>query len=133
MVFVHHPPFLTGITSMDALGLCAGRDEFAAIVARYPSIERVVAGHYHRPITVRWAGTVGYAAPSTAHQVVLDLRPGEPTRFVLEPPGLALHVWSERTGVVTHAVTIGDFGSPFDVTLEAEYPGSDDARSRPVA
>jgi len=57
----------------------------------------VVCGHHHRPIQTRWSGTLGVVAPSTAHQVVLDLREGKPTRFVMEPPGLVLHLW--RDGV----------------------------------
>jgi len=123
ILLIHHPPFLTGIATMDALGCRDGSAALATIVARHPEIERIVAGHYHRPITVRWAGTIGYAAPSTAHQVALDLRPGEPTHFVLEPPGFTIHTWSQQTGVVSHAVPIGDYGPWFDVTLEAEYPG----------
>jgi 3',5'-cyclic AMP phosphodiesterase CpdA len=123
ILFIHHPPFPTGIQAMDALGCRAGGDALATIVRRHPQIERVVAGHFHRPITVRWAGTIGYAAPSTAHQVALDLRQDEPTRFVLEPPGFAVHTWRQDTGVVSHAVPIGDHGPWFDVTLEAEYPG----------
>lgn len=123
ILFLHHPPFPTGIATMDALGCRRGDTALAAIVARHPEIERVIAGHYHRPVTVRWAGTIGYAAPSTAHQVALDLRAGEPTRFVLEPPGITVHTWSQHTGVVSHAMPIGDHGPWFDVTLEDEYPG----------
>lgn len=123
IVVLHHPPFLTGVESMDEVGLREGRETLATIVARHPQIERVLAGHYHRPISVRFGGTIGHAAPSTAHQVVLDLRPGIPTRFVMEPPGLSVHTWSAATGIVTHSVPIGDYGTPFEVTVEAEYPG----------
>jgi hypothetical protein len=107
---------------MDQLG-CRGGDALAALVGRHPEIERVLSGHYHRPITVRWAGTIGFAAPSTAHQVVLDLRPGAPTRFIMEPPAFAVHTWSPSIGITTHLVPIGDFGVPFDVTLDPDYPG----------
>lgn len=123
ILLIHHPPFPTGIATMDALGCRTGSAELSALVARHPEIERILAGHFHRPITVRWGGTIGYAAPSTAHQVALDLRPGEPTHFVMEPPGFTLHIWSQGTGVVSHAVPIGDYGPWFDVTLEPEYPG----------
>jgi hypothetical protein len=75
------------------------------------------------PIVVRWAGTVGFVAPSTAHQVALDMREGEPTRLVMEPPGIALHVYQASTGVVSHVVPIGDFGPIRDFELAAEYPG----------
>jgi 3',5'-cyclic AMP phosphodiesterase CpdA len=122
LIMMHHPPFLTGVEAMDALRCRAG-DPLAALVARHPEIERVICGHYHRPITVRWAGTVGFATPSTAHQVAFDLRPGEPTRFVMEPPQLAVHAWQPQLGMTTHLVPIGTFGKPFDVTLDPDYPG----------
>lgn len=128
MIVMHHPPFLTGVSGMDELR-CLNGEAMAAIVRRHPEVERVVTGHYHRPIVVRWAGTVGYAVPSTAHQVALDLRPGEPNRFVLEPPGLVAHRWSPETGLVSHLVPIGDFGRPFDVELAEEYA----ARVAPIA
>jgi hypothetical protein len=72
---------------------------------------------------VRYAGTIGFVAPSTAHQVALDLRDGEPTRLVLEPPGLALHVHTPGIGIVSHVVPIGDFGPIRDFELPPDYPG----------
>jgi 3',5'-cyclic AMP phosphodiesterase CpdA len=122
LLMIHHPPFLTGVAAMDQLG-CRGGEALAALVARHPEIERVLSGHYHRPITTRWAGTIAFAAPSTAHQVVLDLRPGARTRFIMEPPALAVHTWNASVGIATHFVPIGDFGAPFEVTLDPDYPG----------
>jgi 3',5'-cyclic-AMP phosphodiesterase len=122
LLLMHHPPFLTGVSGMDEL-ICRTSPSFPALIRRHPEIERILCGHYHRPIQVRFAGTIGFVAPGTAHQVALDLRPGEPNRFVLEPPGLALHVWTPETGVVSHVQPIGDFGLPMDVTLDADYPG----------
>ena len=122
LVFMHHPPFATGVSAMDPM-MCRTAPSFAALIARHPEVERIVTGHYHRPIVVRWAGTIGFVAPSTAHQVALDMRDGEPTRLVLEPPGLALHVHQPATGIVSHVVPIGDFGPVRDFKLAAEYPG----------
>jgi 3',5'-cyclic AMP phosphodiesterase CpdA len=122
LIFMHHPPFRTGVTAMDAM-MCRTSPSFAALIARHPCIERVAAGHYHRPIVVRWAGTIGFVAPSTAHQVALDLRETEPTRLVMEPPGLALHVHREGVGIATHVVPIGDFGPIRDFELDPDYPG----------
>ena len=67
-------------------------------------------GHVHRPIQRRWAGTVVLTAPSTAHQVDLNLHPGTPSGFIMEPPACLLHVWSEALGLVTHTSYIGDYG-----------------------
>jgi len=122
LVFMHHPPFRTGVPAMDPM-MCRIAPSFAELVSRHPEIERIVTGHYHRPIVVRWAGTIGFVAPSTAHQVVLDLRESEPTRWALEPPGFALHVYRDGVGMVSHVVPIGDFGPAREFDLPPEYPG----------
>lgn len=122
LIFMHHPPFRTGVPAMDPM-MCRTAPSFADLIARHSEIERIVAGHYHRPIVVRWAGTIGFVAPSTAHQVALDLREGVPTRLIEEPPGFALHVYRPDTGIVSHVVPIGDFGPIRDFELPAEYPG----------
>jgi 3',5'-cyclic AMP phosphodiesterase CpdA len=74
MIFMHHPPFSTGLADMDRIN-CRNGAAMAAVLRRFDNVERVVCGHHHRPITVRWGGTIGSVAPSTAHQVSLDLAP----------------------------------------------------------
>jgi Icc protein len=112
VVFMHHPPFPTGIGHMDAIN-CSDGAAMAAIIARHPQVERVVCGHHHRPIQIRWAGTIGSVAPSTAHQVTLDLAPGSPSSFHLEPPAYHLHVWVPGAGVITHQAYVGAFAGPY--------------------
>jgi Icc protein len=112
VIFMHHPPFATAIGHMDRIN-CRDGAALAAIVARHPEVERVLCGHHHRPIQTRFAGTIGSVAPSTAHQVTLDLRDGAPAGFVLEPPGLHVHRWSADTGIVTHQAAIGRYPGPF--------------------
>ena len=122
LVFMHHPPFKTGVPGMDPM-MCKTGPSFTDLVARHPEIERIATGHYHRPIVVRWAGTIGFVAPSTAHQVVLDLRESEPPRWALEPPGFALHAYRDDIGMVSHVVPIGDFGLAHEFNLPPGYPG----------
>ncbi len=110
-VVMHHPPFATGITSMDGMGL-QNAAAFAEIVARHPQIERIACGHLHRAIDRRFAGTVAGTAPSTAHQAQLDLRPGARLHFRFEPPGYQLHLWEPETGLVTHTAVFGDWPAP---------------------
>jgi 3',5'-cyclic AMP phosphodiesterase CpdA len=110
-IFMHHPPFATGIGHMDAMGL-RDAENLAAVVRRHPQVERVMCGHLHRAIQVRWAGTVASTAPSTAHQVTLDIRPGAKGTFVMEPPGFQLHVWRPGTGLISHTAYVGAFGGP---------------------
>jgi Icc protein len=108
LVMMHHPPFVTGIGRMDQYGFDGG-DAFAQIVRRHPQIERIVCGHLHRPIETRFAGTIAGTAPSTSHQLVLDLRPeAPPLRVAPEPSGYQLHSWRDGIGLITHTAVIGD-------------------------
>jgi 3',5'-cyclic-AMP phosphodiesterase len=111
IVAMHHPPFDTGIGHMDRAGL-DDPAALAAVVQRHPHVERVIAGHLHRPITVRFAGTVASTCPSPAHQVALDLAPDAAADFVMEPPAFHLHYWDGAT-LVTHTAYVGDFAGPF--------------------
>ena len=112
ILFMHHPPFDCGISAFDNSKLNIGGERFAEIVARHPHVERVMCGHVHRPIQVRWAGTMASIAPSTAHQATLDLRDGAKLSMTMEPPGLALHQWRAGSGLVTHVSYIGDYDGP---------------------
>lgn len=111
VVMMHHPPFATGIAHMDKLGM-AGKEGFAAVIARHRQVERIICGHLHRSIQCRVAHTVASTCPAPCHQVALDLRPDGPSAFMLEPPGYQLHQWIEGTGLVTHTAVIGDFDGP---------------------
>ena len=93
VVFLHHPPFTTGIWWMDCIGL-AGAREFEAIVRRYPNVRLVLAGHLHRPITTNWGGTMVSTAPSTTHQTACNLHPDHEPVIVAEPSMLQLHWWT---------------------------------------
>ena len=117
LVMMHHPPFRTGIDYMDRFGL-GDAAALAAIVARHPQVERILCGHLHRAIDRRFAGTVAGTAPSTAHQIALNLLPEAPLRFMFEPPGYQLHVWREDSGLVSHTAVIGDWSGsyPFRIT-----------------
>jgi len=112
IVIMHHPPFRTGIGHMDRMGL-ADASGLAAVIGRHPQVERVLCGHLHRPIQVRFAGTIASTCPSPAHQVALDLDREAPSRFVMEPPAYQIHQWSEATGVVSHTAFIGEFAGPY--------------------
>jgi len=111
LVLMHHPPFATGITYMDGYGL-ENIPALSQIVSRHRQIERIACGHLHRAIDRRFAGTVAGTAPSTAHQIQLDLRPGARLHFQFEPPGYQLHLWGADTGLVTHTAVLGDWSGP---------------------
>ncbi|MBM3539606.1 MAG: phosphodiesterase [Alphaproteobacteria bacterium] len=108
MIFLHHVPFLTGVTHFDE-AVFFGAEAFAAVVRRHPQVERVVAGHVHRSMSMRWAGTTFSTCPSTAHQFVLDLNPENHVDYALEPPGFQIHAWRAGQGLLTHTLPIGDY------------------------
>jgi Icc protein len=112
MLFMHHPPFECGIDAFDHARLSKGDGQLAELVRRHGNVERAVCGHVHRPIQVRWAGTMASIAPSTAHQATLDLHDGASLTMMMEPPAIALHQWRPQTGLVTHVSYIGDFDGP---------------------
>lgn len=112
IVFMHHPPFITGIRHMDIQGL-ANADSLGAIISRHSQVERILCGHIHRSVQVRWNGTIASTCPSSAHQVALDLRPDGPSSFVMEPPGFQLHVWTAAAGIVSHMGYVGAYAGPY--------------------
>lgn len=109
IVAQHHPPFPTGLSFMDRMSLADPAAE-AAVIARYPQVERVICGHHHRTAQARFGGTVASICPSTAHQLQLDLVPGAGIGFTLEPSGFQLHLWDDGV-LVTHTAVVEDFPS----------------------
>ena len=110
VIAMHHPPFATGIRHMDVQSLAEDDiPPFAQIVRAAGNVERIICGHLHRSIDVRFAGTVASTCPSPAHQVALDLDPqGEPG-FVMEPPAYKVHAWVSGQGLVSHLAYVGEF------------------------
>lgn len=112
LLAMHHPPFRTLIGHMDTIGLLKGAAELEQLVARH-RVERVVCGHLHRSIEVRFGGTIACTCPSPAHQVVLDLDAAAASRWNLEPGAFKLHAWDPGRGLVTHQAFVGRFNGPF--------------------
>jgi len=113
IVAMHHPPFETLIGHMDRIGLLEGAAKLEALIARHPNVERIICGHLHRAIDVRFGGTLASTAPAPAHQVCLDLAPDAPSAWVLEPPGFRLLAWGETGPVVSHLGFCGRFDGPY--------------------
>lgn len=110
LVFMHHPPFTTGLAGMDGIGL-QGAVAMAGILARNPQVQLVTAGHLHRPVQRRIGGTLAATCPSTAHQLTFDLDRAAPISFTLEPSAFQLHLW-DGSGLITHTVLVEQFDGP---------------------
>ena len=112
VIAMHHPPFRTLIGHMDAIGLREGGAELEALVSRHPNVERVICGHIHRAIDVRFGGTIASTSPAPGHQVALDLQPDAPSAWMLEPPGFRVHAWDGQR-LVTHLAASGEYEGPY--------------------
>lgn len=115
LIFMHHPPFRTGIRLVDALGLYGGR-QMEAIVARHPQVELVACGHVHRSIQVAWGGTIACTIPSTTSvQAALDLRETMRTNAVMEPRAVQLYLLDPGYGLISHLSYVGDAYETFNI------------------
>ena len=111
IVMMHQPPFVSGIPYIDKYN-CRGGERLAAVIARYPAIERIVCGHIHRFMQIRFGGKMLCTAPSTTTAIALRLDPDATPASYVEPPAFLLHHWTSATGLITHLVPIGTFRGP---------------------
>jgi Icc protein len=114
LLFLHHPPFLTGISHMDRQNL-GNANELAAIIRRHPRVQLVGCGHVHRAALTMFAGVACTICPAPNHAVDLDLDQLRAPSFKIEPPAFHLHTWFPGTdfgSVVTHQIPIGSFDGP---------------------
>jgi 3',5'-cyclic-AMP phosphodiesterase len=113
LIVLHHPPIATGLSWMTENPEAAWVVRLKRIVEANPNIVAMVAGHLHRPVVTRWAGTTLAICPSTAPLVALDLEPMDPTHaderamIVADRPYFALHFWNGE-GLISHFDTVED-------------------------
>jgi 3',5'-cyclic-AMP phosphodiesterase len=124
LLFLHHPPFVTGIDHMDAQNL-RNADQLAAVIRQHPRARLVAAGHVHRAAATSFAGVSATICPAPNHAVALDLEKRLPLSFKIEPPAFHLHVCFAGEGfgtIATHLVPIGDFAGPYPFfTADGRY------------
>jgi 3',5'-cyclic-AMP phosphodiesterase len=102
VVAMHHPPLLTGIEAMDAIGLdTATRAALDDLLRAAPNVLRVVAGHVHRTMLATAGGRTVFTCPSADVAIALDLAPGAPLAVLDEPPAFAVHLVT-AAGLTTH-------------------------------
>jgi 3',5'-cyclic AMP phosphodiesterase CpdA len=114
LLFLHHPPFNTGVGHMDRQNL-VNAGELAEIVRRHPRVRLIATGHVHRAALTMFAGVPTTICPAPNHAVDLDLAELRAPSFKAEPPAFHLHAWYPGEGfgsVVTHQIPIGSFDGP---------------------
>jgi 3',5'-cyclic-AMP phosphodiesterase len=114
LLFLHHPPFRTGIWHMDRQNL-RNAGELEPIVRSHRRVQLIATGHVHRATLTMFAGVPTTICPAPNHAVDLDLAELREPSFKVEPPAFHLHAWFPGEGfghVVTHQVPIGNFDGP---------------------
>jgi 3',5'-cyclic-AMP phosphodiesterase len=101
LIFMHHPPFRTGVQWMDAAGLQGSR-MMEQVLLHHRQVVRVACGHIHRPIYLAWAGTIVSTSPSTCHQCPLNLTGHGGLEYIMEPRAVQVHVWDDSYGLISH-------------------------------
>ncbi|SDQ77045.1 phosphodiesterase [Pseudovibrio sp. Tun.PSC04-5.I4] len=110
LVFMHHPPFKTGIQHMDNIMLKQADEDFWPVFSGYSQVLQIACGHVHRAIETFKNGIPVSICPASGHQVALDLDPeGEPS-LVMEPPAVRIFRWTKGE-LINHLSFIGDFGA----------------------
>ncbi len=99
LLALHHPPFATGVGWMDDSGF-VGLDRLEAVLTDHP-VDKVVCGHFHRPVSSTIAGIPVQVGMSTVQHVDLDLAPGAGVSLIVDPIGYQIHRVAGRS-VVTH-------------------------------
>jgi Icc protein len=112
ILMMHQPPFDCGVPYLDAYH-CRNGERLAKVVARHPAVERIVCGHVHRFMQLRFGGTVLCTSPSTTTAIALRLKPDATPASHIEPPACLLHHWRPEVGLVTHLSPIGSFPGPY--------------------
>ena len=114
VVFMHHPPILSGVRWMDPEPDAPWIGQLAEAIRGREQVRAVLCGHVHRPFHGLLAGHIVATAPATSIQVTLDLtevderRPDGREILVAEPPGYVLVVVDEGR-VTTHTCVAGEF------------------------
>lgn len=108
IIFMHHPPFDTGMPYPDSLGM-DGKEELGAIIEKYHNIEAVVSGHTHREASLRWKGSTAYTTPSATFSYKLEFHDVNDLDPLLEPPAYRLFRWDPEVGLVSHLCYTGEY------------------------
>ena len=98
LVFLHHPPFETGFSGMDAIGLRNAGEVRALLKGR---AAHVFAGHIHRTITASVDGLSLTTFKSPCHQMPMMLGQEGSGHSVDEPGGYGI-VLADPSQVVVH-------------------------------
>jgi Icc protein len=85
-IALHHPPFPSGVPTLDAMCLQGGSEELGRLVGAHQGPLLILAGHIHRPFQSVWQGALCQVGGSPAFQHALDLRHDAPEPGSISEP-----------------------------------------------
>lgn len=112
VIFMHHPPVVSGVDWMDPAPDEEWIARFANAIDGHRQILAIHCGHLHRPITTTVRGIPLSVTGSVAPLVAMDLRPVDIEHpdgrdlITTEPPSYAIHRWDGRN-LVSHYEEVG--------------------------
>ena len=113
ILFMHHPPFLTGIDGMDNQNF-KSTHAFFEIVRSHPQVKHIACGHVHRAVETVIDGVGISIAPNGAHSVHLDINTNSLPMFVMEPPTIRLFRLDKiHENIVSHISFVGKYNGPY--------------------
>lgn len=102
-LWLHHPPQLVGIASMDLYPLLDADALWDVVAPHRTRVRHLFHGHLHRPLAGSWHGMPFSSLRGTNHQVALDLSERTTVPGSREPPAYALIRFADDSVVVhTH-------------------------------
>ena len=123
LIFMHHPPVVSGIDWMDPVQDEDWIRRFGAVVEGHEQILAIHCGHLHRPLATTFRDIPLHVTSSVAPLVAMDLRPIDKhvpdgrDLITTEPPTYAMHRW-DGANLVTHYERVSDW------RVLAHYTGS---------
>ena len=88
-LFMHHPPFDSGLAFMDRTRLRAP-EKLAALLQGRPNVKHLFLGHLHRPLCGSWMGLPFSVPGATSFFLDLDLAENSGLTISLEQPTYAV-------------------------------------------
>lgn len=106
VIFLHHPPAVTGFSRMDRVSVAPeSLERLAEVLACNAQVRGIFCGHVHRSVQTVWQGVPVSVCPSAAFQARLRLGRGRFEAAPDEPPAYQLHYWDGRN-LATHTITV---------------------------
>lgn len=108
LIALHHPPINSGIPWLTAQPNEAWVIRLRTLISRYDNIVHMIAGHIHRNICTRFAGTTISVSEAVAPQVKLELKSIDAdvhdgrSLIVRSRPTFSLHQW-DGTSMTSHS------------------------------